>query len=45
MEQESNNYRKITMSGMIWKFLEQLGSKLIAFIVSVILARLLFPED
>ena len=39
------NYKKVTASGMIWKLLEQLGSKLIAFIVSVILARLLFPED
>lgn len=44
MEQKEN-FRKITLSGMIWKFLEQLGSKLIAFVVSVILARLLFPED
>ena len=42
---ENVNYRKVTMSGMVWKFLEQLGSKLIAFILSVVLARLLFPED
>ena len=42
---ENANLRKVTMSGMLWKLLEQLGSKLIAFVLSVILARLLFPED
>ena len=42
---EKVNYRKITMSGMMWKFLEQLGTKMVAFVLSVVLARLLYPED
>ncbi len=42
---ETVNYKKVTLSGMMWKLGEQLGSKLVAFILSVVLARLLFPED
>lgn len=42
---EKVNYKKVTLTGMIWKFLEQVATKLIAFVVSVVLARLLFPED
>ncbi len=30
---------------MIWQFLEKIGAKLVSFIVSIILARLLLPED
>jgi len=29
----------------IWKFLERIGSQLVSFIVSIILARLLLPKD
>jgi len=32
-------------SGMLWTFAEQFGSKLISFVVSIILARLLTPSD
>lgn len=39
------NYKKVTFSGMLWKFCEQLSTKLVAFVLSVILARLLYPED
>lgn len=42
---EQTNYKKVTASGLAWKLLEQVGSKLVAFVLSVILARLLFPED
>lgn len=42
---EKVNYKKVTLAGMIWKFLEQIATRLIAFVVSVVLARLLFPED
>ena len=34
-----------TISGLIWKFCERFSSQIISFIVSVILARLLLPED
>lgn len=32
-------------SGMIWTFLEQFGTQLISFVISIVLARLLVPED
>lgn len=32
-------------AGMIWTFAQQFGSQIINFIVSVVLARLLLPED
>ncbi len=34
-----------TLSGLIWKFIERFSAQIISFIVSVILARMLFPED
>lgn len=37
--------RKQAVSGMIWTFLQQFGSQLISFVVSVVLARLLLPEE
>lgn len=36
--------RKIVFSNLIWRFMERTGAKLVAFVVSVILARLLAPE-
>ncbi len=42
---EKIDYKKSTVSGLAWKFLEQISTKLIAFVISVILARLLMPED
>lgn len=33
------------ISNMIWRFLERCGAQLVAFIVSVILARILNPDD
>ena len=39
------NYKQIAASGLAWKFLEQIGSKMVAFVLSVVLARLLYPED
>ena len=34
-----------TISGLIWTFAEQLASKGIGFIVSIVLARILLPEE
>lgn len=34
-----------TISGMIWKFMERIGSQLVTAIVSIVLARILMPED
>lgn len=37
--------KKQTISGAIWKFTERISAQLISFVVSVILARLLAPDD
>ncbi len=34
-----------TVSGIFWKFMERIGAKLISLVVSIVLARLLLPED
>lgn len=38
------NYKKTTVSGLMWRFLERIGVQLITLVVSVILARVLGPE-
>lgn len=40
----SVNYKKTTISGLMWRFMERIGVQLITLIVSIILARLLGPE-
>lgn len=37
--------RKIAITGFVWTFAQQFGNQSISFIVSVILARLLLPEE
>ena len=37
--------RQNVFSNMIWRFLERTGAQLVHFVVSVVLARLLTPED
>ncbi len=37
--------RKQATSGMVWTFAQQFGNQLIGFVVSLILARLLLPEE
>ena len=39
------NLMKETMSGLLWKFAERCGAQGVSFIVSIILARLLSPDD
>lgn len=42
---ENNSLKAKTISGVIWKFGERVSAQLVNFIVSIILARLLLPED
>ena len=37
--------RKSALSGMFWTFVQQMSTQGITFIVSIILARLLLPEE
>ena len=42
---EKKSLVKQTISGSIWKFSERLLAQAVSFVVSIILARLLMPED
>ena len=37
--------RGIVFKSLFWKFFERLGTQLVSFVVSIILARLLLPEQ
>jgi O-antigen/teichoic acid export membrane protein len=37
--------RKIVVSSLIWRFAERCGAQGVSFIVGLVLARLLAPED
>ena len=37
--------RTATITNFIWRFTERCGAQLVSFIVSIVLARLLAPED
>ena len=37
--------KKQAVSGAIWKFAERISAQLVSFVVSIILARLLLPDD
>lgn len=39
------NLKKKTIKGLFWRFGERISSQLVSFIVSVVLARLLLPEE
>ncbi len=40
-----SSIKKQTISGAIWKFAERISAQAVAFIVSIILARILMPDD
>lgn len=40
-----SSLRKNALSGMYWTFIQQMSNQGISFIVSIILARLLLPEE
>lgn len=42
---EQKNITNATWHGLIWRFLERCSSQVVSFIVSIILARLLLPEQ
>ena len=39
------NLKKKTVSGLVWKTAEQIGSQLIRMVVMIVLARVLMPKD
>ena len=43
--ENTNELKDKVVSGLIWKFLERIGAQLVSFIVTIILARILMPED
>lgn len=45
MSEKKENIKKSVFSGLIWKFIEVLSVDGVSFVVSIILARLLMPED
>ena len=42
---EDNSLKQKTVTGVIWKFFERVGTELVTFIVSLVLARILSPSD
>lgn len=45
MSMDNNNIKTKTISNLVWRFMEQCGAQGVAFIVSIVLARLLDPTD
>lgn len=43
--QNNDELKKSAFGGMIWKFAERVCAQLVAMVVSIILARMLMPED
>ena len=41
----NNNIKSKTLSGLVWQFLQKIISQLFSFVITVVLARLLAPED
>lgn len=41
----SESLKKNVLTGVIWQYIQKLGTQAVQFIVSIILARLLCPED
>ena len=41
----SEEIKKATLSGFFWKFFERIAAQAVSFIVSIVLARLLVPQD
>ncbi len=42
---DNNQIKTKTLSNMIWRFAERCGAQGVAFVVSVVLARLLTPTE
>ena len=42
---ENESLKKSAFSGFIWKFAERVGAQMVSLVVSIVLARILIPED
>ena len=42
---ENDSLKKSAFSGFIWKFAERIGAQMVSLVVSIVLARILLPED
>ena len=42
---ENEKKNRSIASGLFWSFLERIGAQGVSFIVSIVLARILIPED
>lgn len=42
---DSDNLKNKTIAGLFWAFAERIGAQLVSFVVSIVLARLLMPEE
>ena len=40
-----DNIKQKVFSNLIWRFAERVGAQLVGFVVSIVLARILLPED
>ena len=45
MENASKNLRNATFSGVVWRTGERICAQAVSFVVSLVLARLLLPDD
>ncbi len=45
IDMTTENLKQKTFGGLIWMFLERIGAQLVTFVVSLVLARILIPED
>lgn len=45
MKKMDSSLKSQTLTGLLWSFLERAGTQLVSFVVSIILARILLPED
>ena len=41
----SNNLKTRVLKGLFWQYFQRIGAQAVSFIVSIILARLLTPDD
>ncbi|WP_294556567.1 lipopolysaccharide biosynthesis protein [uncultured Bacteroides sp.] len=41
----STNLKNSVLSGVFWQYFQRIGNQLVHFVVSIVLARLLMPED
>jgi teichuronic acid exporter len=39
------SFRKLAFAGIVWTFAEQFGNQFVGFIISIVLARILLPEQ